>query len=134
MWLQNDNLLVVNIHFMNFTYNLCSVSFIKTFFRCFKCFFMMLEKIKISLRYTRQKTSLYSIKIMFIIVWNITGAFMSSKDMARNSNFFHCVLNAVFRINNVSMWTCQYSETRLIFKSILIFLIVFSSSWICDNE
>ena len=134
MWLQNDNLLVVNIHFMSFAYNLCSVSFVKTFFRCFKCFFMMLKKIKILLRYTKQKTSLYSIKIMFIIVWNVAGAFVSLKDMTRNSNFSHCILNAVFETDNVTMQTCQYSETRLIFKSILIFLIIFSSSWICDNE
>ena len=80
----------------SFAYNPASFNLARTFRTCFQWSLLLLEYIKMSSIWTTQTKSKYSLRVSFMNLYAVAGAFVSPKGITRNSNNPYRLQNAVF--------------------------------------
>ena len=93
---RKSTLCLWNLYFSFSSSNLFGRSLLRIILTCYIYFFMVLEYISISSRYTTAKILRYFVKILLTIAWQNIEAFINSKDIIWYSKFLYLILKAVF--------------------------------------
>ena len=94
---KNPTFLTFYLHFSSFIYKLSSANIFTTFstISSWPSFFSILT-IMLLIKLATSLVLIKSYRISFIIVWNVTGEFVSSKNITVGLNDSFRVINAVF--------------------------------------
>ena len=96
---RNVMLVTLNLHLQISTYSLASQSFYKTIYIQCQCSFLVLEKIKTSLIYAKQKSSKQSIRIVLIYCQKVAGLLQSLKGKTTGLKELYLIQKAAYSID-----------------------------------
>ena len=125
--LKNPTSFTFHLYFSGFTYRLFSANLLTTSFTNSSCSSSpSVPIITLSIKLTTLPVLIRSHKISFIIVWKVTGEFVSPKNMTIGSNDPSSVINTAFYSSPFFIYTLLYPYLKSIFVN-TFFIPMFST-------
>ena len=133
---KNPTSLIFYLHFSSFTYKLFSTNFLTTFSTTSLCSFSSLVSTMIlSIKLATSPVLIQSLKILFIIVYNIASEFVSPKNIIVGLNNPSRVMNTAFYLFPSFIHILLYPHYRSNFVNTFLYLyfLLCLKSKVMDN-